>query len=114
MSVFSYYLNLKISGALVETPIEHCLTHSRYSLDKLHFPDQITPNVLAINKLGVPLYFQVCEYGRDREVLCYYQGNGILCTRDINDVFFMINQHCLCWCTIKNLKLKINSLKEEV
>ena len=98
MSVFSFYPDLKCNPCLVESTFEHCKSLIRV---ELNCTDKMNPTILAINKLGVPLWFSVDISGESREVECYSQGNGYLVKRDIEEVFYMIQQHCIAWCSIK-------------
>ena len=58
-------------------------------------------NTMAVLKVGVPIWFHINEKGESRSVVCYSQGNGFTSIQDIDDVYYMIQNNCVAWCSIK-------------
>lgn len=54
-------------------------------------------NVIAVTHTGAINLFVIDPNGVDRNVKCYSHGNGMHTTRDVVDVFEMIQENCICW-----------------
>ena len=98
MSVFSFYPYLKTNGEIAESTLEHCKSLSKLPLRPA---PKMNANVMAILKVGAPIWFHINERGESRSVVCYSQGNGFTVIRDIDDVYNMIQNNCIAWCSIK-------------
>jgi len=98
MSVFSFYPYLKSNREIVESTLEHCKSLSKVP-PKPH--PTMKFNVMAILKVGAPIWFHINEKGESRRVACYSQGNGFTTIQDIDDVYNIIQNNCIAWCSIK-------------
>ena len=56
MSVFSFYPYLKTNGEIAESTLEHCKSLSKLPLRPA---PKMSANVMAILKVGAPIWFHI-------------------------------------------------------
>lgn len=86
-------------GYLVASDLQTVMAHSRYALHMGDGCEKLKDfNVVAVNQMGVLLLFKIIP--PDRNVECYSYGNDIKTTRDVVEVFSLIQNTCIAWCEV--------------